>query len=95
MIDANGRYKDVATLVDWSADGAAIPYLARRFLPKTTGPALAQVAVVQGMRLDLIAFRWLGDATRSWAIADSNLGMDPFELTAELGRTLVVTQPNP
>ena len=95
MIDANGRYKNTPALMDWTAEGAAVPYLARRFLPKTSGPPVSTVTVAQGMRLDLIAFRWRGDATRSWEIADANQAMDPFDLTAELGRTLVVAQPNP
>jgi hypothetical protein len=95
MIDANGRYRNTPTLMDWTADGAAVPYLARRFLPKVCGHPVANVTVAQGMRLDLIAFRWCGDATRSWEIADANQAMDPFDLTAKLGRTLVVAQPNP
>lgn len=93
MIDPNGRYKAVATLTYRRPDGEAVQYLARRFLPKTSGPVIARVDVTQGVRLDLIAYRWLGDATRSWAISDANEAMNPFDLTAELGRTLVVTQP--
>lgn len=93
MIDPNGRYKSVGTLTYQRPDGEAVQYLARRFLPKTTGPLIARVTVTQGVRLDLIAYRWLGDATRSWMVADSNDAMNPFDLTAELGRTLVVTQP--
>ena len=93
MVDPNGRYKSVPTLVRREADSLTVAYLARRFLPKATGPIVARVTVTQGMRLDLIAERWRGDATHAWEIADSNLAMDPFALTSRLGRTLVVTQP--
>lgn len=95
MIDPNGRYKGAQPLMRNNAAGEVVAYLPRRFLPKTNGPVIAHVEVTQGQRLDLIAFRWRADATRSWEIADANLAMDPFELTDELGRTLIVTQPNP
>lgn len=94
MIDPNGRYKGTPTLIHRARDGTVSPYLARRFLPKGTGAVIARVTVSQGMRLDLIADRWRDDATRSWEIADANRAMNPFALTARIGRTLVVTQPS-
>ena len=58
-------------------------------------PLLAEVAVGQGDRLDLITARTLGDPEQFWRVCDANDAMDPRELTAETGRALRVPVPQP
>jgi nucleoid-associated protein YgaU len=88
------RYHGTAVTMFTAPDGARIPYLARRLL---TDPAsfttVAEYTVVAGDRLDLIAFRLLGDSELWWQIADANPALDPRELTAPVGRKLRITLP--
>ena len=84
---ATGRYDAVdgatTTVVDGEQGARAVRYLRRRPLP---GPrdtrALALHVVALGDRLDLVAARHLGDALAAWQLADANLALDPFALTA-------------
>jgi hypothetical protein len=95
MIGPGSRYAGCQTLYLTTKDGYTVGYLARRPVPLTSpAPVLAEVVVTQGTRLDLIAARWLGDATKSWAVADANpVELDPFALTDRLGRRLKVAPP--
>jgi nucleoid-associated protein YgaU len=54
-----------------------------------------EVTVTEGDRLDLIAFRTLGDPEIFWRICDANDAMNPFDLVAdgEIGRKLRVPIP--
>lgn len=54
---------------------------------------LVEVSVGARDRLDLIAYRTLGDPELFWQIADANNALDPFELTSEPGRKLRVPVP--
>lgn len=54
---------------------------------------LVEVTVTQGDRLDLIASRTLGNPEHFWRICDANNAMNPFDLTAEIGRTLRIPVP--
>lgn len=59
----------------------AVMFLRRRFLPQASlMPALQAVEVRPGDRLDLIAYRTLGDPEQAWRIADANDAMNPREL---------------
>jgi hypothetical protein len=51
-------------------------------------PVLAEVAVGVDDRLDLIAARSLGDPQAFWQVCDANKCLNPFDLTAEVGRVL-------
>ena len=54
---------------------------------------LAEVTVIRGDRLDLIAARTLGDPEQFWRVCDANDAMNPVILTEEPGRTLRVPVP--
>ena len=75
-------------------DGRTITYLTRRFVPPPQAfSLLLEHSVSQGDRLDLIAFRYLGDPEQYWRIADANGAIRPDELIATLGRRLRITLP--
>lgn len=56
-------------------------------------PALGEVRVGIDDRLDLIAFRTLGDPLQFWQICDANNALNPIALAAESGRALRVPVP--
>ncbi|MEZ0112591.1 nucleoid-associated protein YgaU [Catenulispora sp. EB89] len=88
------RYYAVPTAVYTTADGTQIPYLTRRFLPDPgTLTAVDSYQVKAGDRVDQIAYRYLGDPTQWWQLADANPELDPQELTATPGATLEITLP--
>jgi hypothetical protein len=90
----NSRYFGLATLTLRGADGHAVAYLSRRFLPQPGDLApLGQHTVVQGDRLDNIAAHLLGDPELYWRLCDANNAMRPDELVETLGRQLVVSLP--
>jgi|SRR4051794_3754224 hypothetical protein len=91
MFSANSRYASLLILQHQPADRdrAPIAYVARRFLPQAqTLPLLTETVVGQRDRLDLIAYRTLGQAELSWSVCDANDAMDPFALTADAGTVL-------
>jgi nucleoid-associated protein YgaU len=77
------------------ADGSRrIAYSRRRFLPQgRLMPVAQEVTVVESDRLDLIAWRTLGDTEQYWRIADANDALDPAALTAVPGRRLRIPLP--
>jgi hypothetical protein len=97
---ATSRYADVSVLTTTSVtDGEAreVRYLGRRELAGGGGKrVLALHAVTAGDRLDLVAASHLGDPLAAWRIADANLALDPFQLTASdaEGDVLVVPFPD-
>lgn len=94
MSDETSRYRAVERAVYTRPDGRTIAYLRRRFLPHGARmPLLGEAAVAPGDRLDLVANRALGDPLQFWQICDANDAMNPFELTAEVGRLLRVPIP--
>ena len=94
MFDHTSRYYglDIGT---WQLpDGRTVSYVRRRFLPQGTDlPLLVEVAVAQRERIDLLAYRTLGDPLAYWRVCDANNAMDPQELTAQPGRMLRVPLP--
>jgi hypothetical protein len=95
MFDSNSRYAAVETTTLHDADGRAIAYIRRRFLPQGSGmPLLVEVVVGQGDRLDLITARTLGDPEAFWRVCDANDALDPGELE-QTGRRLRVPLPQP
>lgn len=75
------RYATTEVAV-WTDDaGREIPYLRRRFVPRSAPDAPAGVHQVrQGERLDGITARHLGDPTQFWALCDVNDVLRPAEL---------------
>jgi hypothetical protein len=91
MFSASSRYATLPVLKYQAPGGATVAYVSRRFLPQAqTLPLLTEAAVAQQDRLDLIAYRTLGQAELSWAVCDANDAMDPFALTANPGTVLRV-----
>ena len=77
----NSRYVGIPTATLVTADGTTIAYVQRRFLPQPGQLSqLQQYSVVQGDRLDVLAARFLGDATLFWRICDANGAMRPEDL---------------
>jgi hypothetical protein len=90
----SSRYFGLPTRTLTGADGRAVVYLGRRFIPapETLAP-LGQHTVVQGDRLDLIAAQQLGDPEQYWRLCDANNVLRPDELVETVGRRLVVALP--
>jgi hypothetical protein len=94
------RYADVPILTTTSVDAGdarELRYLGRRKLPDGRNRrVLALHTVNAGDRLDLVAATHLGDPLAAWRIADANLALDPFQLTASdaEGDVLVVPFPD-
>lgn len=77
-----------------TATGRVIAYQRRRILPRGQDiPAAREVTVISGDRLDLIAYRTLGDPELYWWIADANDAMNPADLVAMPGRRLRIPLP--
>lgn len=88
------RYYSVQTAVYTTADGTQIPYLTRRFLPDpNTLTAINTYQVKTGDRIDVLSYRFLGDPTQWWQLADANPTLDPRDLTATPGESLRITLP--
>ena len=94
--DHTSRYYAIPTATMQLPDGRMVAYVLRRFVPDRRGaPLIAEVTVAEGDRLDLITARTLGDPLQFWRICDSNSELNPFDLTAEIGRIVRVTMPQP
>jgi hypothetical protein len=91
---ANSRYHAIDIAVLEGDDGRKIAYLRRRFVPPPENFSLIlEHAVVQGDRLDNLAYKYLGDPLQFWRICDANGAMDPGELMERAGRRLRITLP--
>lgn len=96
MFDFTSRYYKIEDAQFTDANGRAVAYKKRRFLPQgETLPLLVEVTVLQGERLDLVTNRTLGDPLQFWRIADANNAMNPFDLVEPPGETLIVPVPQP
>ena len=89
------RYHNLGLTTLTLADGTAVPYLLRRFLPATEAfTVLREHTVVEGERPDHIAARALGDPEAFWRLCDANGVMHPDELTDEVGGVVRITLPD-
>jgi hypothetical protein len=94
MFEPTSRYYTLETATFTTADGRVIVYNRRRFLPQgDTMTVLAEIAVTQGDRLDLITARTLGAPEQFWRVCDANNAMHPADLTTEIGRVLRIPMP--
>jgi hypothetical protein len=94
MFEPTSRYYNLETKTFTMPDGREVAYVARRFIPDMDDAViLGEHMVVEGERLDNITARALGDPQQFWRIADANYAMNPFDLTAEIGRKLVIAMP--
>jgi hypothetical protein len=92
-MNSASRYAAVGTTT-WSApDGTEVPYLLRRFLPRTGQLATARTYQVRpGDRADVIAYTQLGDPELSWLLADANPVNRPGDLNRP-GLTIAIPLP--
>ncbi len=75
-------------------DGRTYTFFRRRFVPDPSRfAAIGEHVVTEGERLDQIAASELGDSELFWRLCDANRGVRPDELTARIGRRLLVTLP--
>ena len=90
----NSRYYGVPTLTATGRDGAAVSYLARRFVPPPESFAQLQAHTVsQGDRLDNLAATYFNDPVQWWRLADAHAALNPQDLTGVIGRQLRITLP--
>lgn len=94
MFPVTSRYYEIETTTLMVPDGQEITYLRRRFLPDgAKAITLSEHWVTQGERLDNISARYFGDPEQFWLIGDANNAMRPDDLTAEVGRALLIPLP--
>jgi hypothetical protein len=94
MFAPKSRYYSLLTLQYTLPGGLPTAYKSRRFLVNgNTMPLRQEVTVTQGDRIDLITAKALGDPEQFWRICDANNALDPFDLTATVGRVLRVPIP--
>jgi hypothetical protein len=94
LFPPTSRYHLIETATIERPDGSEVVFLRRRLLPASDRFVLLQEHVVaEGERLDSITARYLGDPLQFWRIADANDAMNPFDLTAEVGRRIRITLP--
>jgi hypothetical protein len=96
MFDPNSRYAKIQTASLTAADGREISYVRRRFLPRSEDmPTLAEIAITQKDRLDLLTSRTLGDPEQFWRVCDASNAVNPPDLTSQIGRTIRIPVPQP
>jgi hypothetical protein len=78
------RYAAVPTVEAPASGGRTVTAVTLRLLPATDGEPYV---VLENDRLDLIADRSYGDATRFWRVADANSELDARRLI-EAGRDI-------
>jgi hypothetical protein len=94
LFASNSRYFRVATKTIEISRGRAVAYVGRRFLPPSGSlQKIQDYTVTDGVRLDTIASRFMGDPTVFWRLCDANDAMRPEELTETVGRKLRITMP--
>jgi len=88
MFSKGSRYESVPDATWTDPSGRPIRHKRIRVIqhPRIQGRHL----VVQGDRLDRLAFELYRDAERFWRVADANLALWPDDLLAEPGRILDV-----
>lgn len=84
MFTRGSRYEALPDAEHAAADGRVIRHKTIRFLPQPAGSG--SVAVEEGDRPDLLAFRVAQDPDAWWRLADINGTMRPVDLTATPGK---------
>lgn len=85
MFLETSRYAKVETAETTTRDGRTVKAIKLRPLPPTTGSAYM---VLDNDRLDLLAHKYHGDATKFWHIADANTAIQANDLTSKTGESL-------
>ena len=77
MFLKNSRYANTPQVQITLADGTQVAAVQLRTVPATPGDA---TPITSNHRLDIMADRMYGDATRYWHIADANTALDANRL---------------
>lgn len=94
MFEGKSRYSGCEDAMFVTEEGEVLAYKRRRFLPQGEKmAALAEVTVLAGDRLDVIAARHVGDPEQYWRICDANNAMHPLEITSEPGKVIKIASP--
>jgi hypothetical protein len=95
MFEPTSRYYSLGNRVYSDPGGQPIVYRERRFPPQASGqPLLVEVKVGPVDRLDLIAWRTLGNPELFWRVCDANDALNPID-AVQPGATLRVARPFP
>ena len=90
MIFEGSRYLRTELISPLNSAGTAPRVLNQRAIPET--PGVITYIVVEGERLDHLAARFYGDASKYWLILDANPDqLNPFELLRP-GRQIRIPQ---
>lgn len=97
MFTRSSRYGDLPQSTSLNAEGERLLGVSLRLIPDA--PAAFLHTVAEGDRLDLLAFKYYGDAGRWWQIADANRGhfdypTDLLNAGAVAEESLAVTHPS-
>jgi hypothetical protein len=88
----SGRYLGAKQYTYVTPSGARVRYLAPRILPAGASIASGAATTVEPgerHRLDLVAYRTLGNPELAYRIADANDAMDPFDLCDRPGERVL------
>jgi hypothetical protein len=89
--DPSSRYQGTPIEMLTKPDGTKVAYLQRRIIPQPQiYTSVQNYVVIDGDRLDNLAFKFLGDPLLFWMICDANGVSDPESLTAQIGRTILI-----
>lgn len=88
MFFKGSRYENVETNMIKDDMGRVIRYKKVRFIPQTE-PQQNHI-VVQGDRLDNLAYKFFDDPERFWKICDANLAQWPDDQLKETGRIILI-----
>jgi nucleoid-associated protein YgaU len=91
MFFRGSRYESLPEAELTTVNGRVVRYKRVRFIPDTRG--VLPHRVVQGERLDLIAYQAYRDPEQFWRICDANRALRPADLVAEPGGVLLLPIP--
>lgn len=80
MFSSDSRYASAGTYQVTLADGSVV--VVTRIPQAAPGRTIGWYRRSEGERLDVIAYQFLKDATKSWALCDANEAMSPDALAA-------------
>jgi nucleoid-associated protein YgaU len=90
MIFKGSRYSGTPVISPARIDGSTPQVLAQRVIPPA--PGVVSYTVVEGERLDQLAYRYYSEAQKYWLLLDANPDvLDPFELL-QPGRVIQIPQ---
>jgi hypothetical protein len=88
MFFKGSRYEHVGSNIIKDSEGCEVLYKKVRFIADT--PADRSHTVIQGDRLDNLAYRYFRDPERFWRICDANLDLWPQNLVKDPGKKILI-----